>query len=313
MDSQPLKPNTSWYTPVKWSDLVQAASEKPDSAIEEGEVPWSNYKAYAISCLHSEIDGWYSKTLSSGKFQQIEGTKENGYFLDFIRELMLGLADYSDTQEVLAWSVQQEKEIEVIEQSTPIIRLLFGGKAKLQERRQALERYDQQWQFKNKFRQLESSLIKEYENYALAILDNLNSALNSRAKFASKRDLLKPKFRPIYTPTEFEHYCSEWMVFLGFREVKVSKASGDGGVDVFARGAVAQVKFYNTPIGVGPIRELLGASLDFASRPIFFSSMSYTQAALDFADRNGVSLFIVDIFESDLKAVSRDAKDLLAT
>lgn len=306
-----VKPDIKWYKPVTWEELIQAAQSLENDEILSGEVPWVNYKNFAIASLHHEIDEWYRKTLKSGVFQQIDGTKDHGLFLDHIRDLMLGLSEYSDTWTVLAWSVSQEKEISQLEIGNPFINRLLGRDTKSRKKREDLERYDKLWRYKEKFKGLENSLLKEYELYALSTLENLSNAFGAREKAAKRKETLKPVFRPIYTPIEFEHFCSEWMVYLGFKEVRVSKASGDGGVDIFAKGAVAQVKFYNTPIGVSPVRELLGASLDFGAKPFFFSSMSYTQAAIEFADRNGVALLVVDIFKSEINASSVEAQIVL--
>lgn len=302
-----IKPDITWYKPVTWEELIEAARPLSENEIQSGEVPWVNYKNFAVASLHHEIDEWYRKTLKSGVFQQIDGTKDHGTLLDHIRDLMIGLSEYSDTWTVLAWSVSQEREITQLEKGNSLMNRLLGRDKKSQKKREDLERYDKLWRYKEKFRGLENSLLKEYEQYALSTLENLANAFGAREKAARRKESSKPVFRPIYTPIEFEHYCSEWMVYLGFREVRVSKASGDGGVDIFANGAVAQVKFYNTPIGVSPVRELLGASLDFGAKPFFFSSMSYTQAAIEFADRNGVALFVVDIFKSEIKASSVEA------
>lgn len=303
-----IKPDIKWYKPVTWEELIEEAQTLGNDQILSGEVPWVNYKNFAIASLQHEIDEWYRKTLKSGAFQQIDGTKDHGLFLDHIRDLMIGLSEYSDTWTVLAWSVGQEKEITQLERGNSLINRLLGRDTKSRKKREDLERYDKLWRYKEKFRGLESSLLKEYETYALSTLETLGNAFSARQKAAKRQETIKPVFRPIYTPMEFEHYCSEWMAYLGFKEVRVSKASGDGGVDIFAKGAVAQVKFYNTPIGVSPVRELLGASLDFGAKPFFFSSMSYTQAAIEFADRNGIALFVVDIFKSELKASSLEAE-----
>lgn len=304
-------PDTTWYRPVSWEELVSACREVDKSDLQEGEVPWTQYKNFAIASIQSEIDKWYRESLKAARFTQIEGSREHGQFLEHIRGLMLGLSEYSDTFAVLSWAAAEEKEISRLETGNKLINRLFGRNTKSKIKREALEKYDKTWGYKTRFRNLENFLLKEYQRYSLATLENLISVLSSKDKVVNRKASLKPIFRPIYTPIEFEHYCSEWMTYLGFKGVNVSKASGDGGVDIFAIGAVAQVKFYNTPIGVGPVRELLGASLDFRAQPIFFSSMSYTQAAVDFADRNNIALFLVDIFTSEIKPASVEAQKMI--
>lgn len=307
----PLTPSTHWYQPVTWKELVDAAIPLSSEQLKQGTVPWSGYRKFAIDCLRQALDEWYSARSQERVFYQIEGSKENGLFLDLVRELTLGIYEYSETSEVLAWSVNKEAQIAQLRQKIELYQFGLLLERRLANKQLELDTYDEVWGFKKQVRALESALLKEYKKYSLETMSKLISTLNGMAKGSKRAASLKPSFRPVYTPLEFEHLCAEWMSFLGFTGVSVSKASGDGGVDVFANGAIAQVKFYNVPIGVAPIRELVGASLDYHAKPVFFCSMAYTQAAIDFAERNSVALFTVDIFESTLRASSSEASNLL--
>ncbi|MGG7570901.1 restriction endonuclease [Streptomyces sirii] len=79
---------------------------------------------------------------------------------------------------------------------------------------------------------------------------------------------------------------------LGFTDAQVTGAGADGGVDVIARDAIAQVKYYSQPIGVGPVRELRGVA-DSHHHLLFYASGGYTASARQFADEKEVALFSI--------------------
>src|SRR5262249_53021488 len=60
------------------------------------------------------------------------------------------------------------------------------------------------------------------------------------------------------SPIEFEHACAELLRRSGYADVRVTRASGDGGVDVIAskdgRGFAVQCKRYQHTVGPEPVR-----------------------------------------------------------
>lgn len=58
---------------------------------------------------------------------------------------------------------------------------------------------------------------------------------------------------------EFEFYCAELLENNGFQEVKVTKSSGDYGIDILAEKDgityAIQCKCYGTPVGVKAVQE----------------------------------------------------------
>lgn len=96
--------------------------------------------------------------------------------------------------------------------------------------------------------------------------------------------------RAIRTWQDAELAAVDHMRVLGFTDARVTGAGADGGIDVIARDAVAQVKHYSQPIGVGPVRELRGVA-DAHQRLLFYASGGYTAAARQFADDRGIALF----------------------
>jgi hypothetical protein len=104
-----------------------------------------------------------------------------------------------------------------------------------------------------------------------------------------------------------EHLCATWLAHLGEENVKVTRATGDGGVDIVSARCLAQVKNYQGSVGVVPVRELVGVASVDGRFPVFFTSGTYTKAALEFADQANVYLF-----KYDAQAGTLDAKSAIA-
>lgn len=100
------------------------------------------------------------------------------------------------------------------------------------------------------------------------------------------------------------------MRHLGFSDARCTPAGTDGGVDVRSSGAVAQVKAQLTPVGRPELQALYGVARSEGRRPLFFSLMSYTAAALTWADEVGMPLFRFD-HAGMVEPVSVAAEELL--
>ncbi|MGA5060187.1 restriction endonuclease [Streptomyces pseudogriseolus] len=96
--------------------------------------------------------------------------------------------------------------------------------------------------------------------------------------------------RVIRTWQDAELAAVDHMRGLGFADARVTGAGADGGIDVFARDTVAQVKHHSQPIGVGPVRELRGVA-DAHQHLLFYASGGYTAAARQFADERKAALY----------------------
>ena len=97
--------------------------------------------------------------------------------------------------------------------------------------------------------------------------------------------------RTIRSPDDAEQVAAEWMRHLGFGDAQCTGSGADGGVDVRSHGAVAQVKAQLTPVGRPELQSLYGVARSEGRQPLFFSLMSYTAAALTWADEVGMALF----------------------
>ena len=100
--------------------------------------------------------------------------------------------------------------------------------------------------------------------------------------------------RTIRSPDDAEQVAAEWMRHLGFEDARCTGAGTDGGVDVRSREAVAQVKAQLTPVGRPELQALYGVARSEGRQSLFFSLMSYTAAALTWADEVGMPLFRFD-------------------
>lgn len=121
---------------------------------------------------------------------------------------------------------------------------------------------------------------------------------------------LRPAPQPDMTPMEFERYCLAWMVYLGEKDAKQTRYSRDGGYDLYSSKVLAQVKFQTTPVGVSPLRELMGLALARNLSPWFFSVSSYSSVAISESNEYGVALFTVDPLRGHIAFESSAAKNL---
>ena len=116
--------------------------------------------------------------------------------------------------------------------------------------------------------------------------------------------------RTIRSPDDAEQVAAEWMRHLGFEDARCTAAGTDGGVDVRSREAVAQVKAQLTPVGRPELQALYGVARSEGRRPLFFSLMSYTAAAMAWADEVQMALFRFD-HAGAVEAVNLAAERLL--
>lgn len=113
------------------------------------------------------------------------------------------------------------------------------------------------------------------------------------------------------TPLEAEHVAAAIMRdHLGFTDARVTVASGDGGVDVVAKQAVAQVKHWGSQVGRPAIQQLYGArGVDHSKKMVFFCSGGCSRQALAYANEAGVALFTFDAAGS-YEAMNESAKEI---
>lgn len=114
---------------------------------------------------------------------------------------------------------------------------------------------------------------------------------------------------PIATWQQAELLAVAHMTSLGFEDAAATPSGRDGGIDVSARGAVAQVKHYMSgPIGAPAVQQLVGAAVAKQNR-LFYSYSGYTPAAVALAEERDVCLFEYSIY-GEVTPVSTAARVL---
>jgi len=110
-------------------------------------------------------------------------------------------------------------------------------------------------------------------------------------------------FDDLWTPGEFiasprdaEHMATRHLRSLGHSTARTTPTGPDGGVDVIADDALAQVKMEAVQTGRPAVQQLVGAAgRRFAGSLYFYSAAGYTQQAIDYAESEHVSLFTFDV------------------
>ncbi|WP_064257395.1 restriction endonuclease [Rhodococcus sp. HS-D2] len=80
----------------------------------------------------------------------------------------------------------------------------------------------------------------------------------------------------------------------GFLDAVATTGGSDGGVDVRAHDALAQVKWRTNATGRPEVQQLVGARGSGRQTLFFFSKSGYTRQAVEYADTMGVALFVID-------------------
>lgn len=99
----------------------------------------------------------------------------------------------------------------------------------------------------------------------------------------------------IRQPSDAEKAAATWMRYWGWTDAQETGAGTDGGKDVVASDAIAQVKAHMNPIGRPDLQNLYGVSAAEGKQGLFFSLMGYTKQARDWADEVSLPLFRFDL------------------
>lgn len=124
----------------------------------------------------------------------------------------------------------------------------------------------------------------EFENptFGVKSLENNESfVLDSAKKYSSG--------------AEFEHYVAERLKEKGFKNVGVTKASGDFGADIIAecenKKVCFQCKFYHSPVGISAVQEVIGAKKHYkCDYACVITNSTLTDAAKQLALENDVDI-----------------------
>ncbi len=113
---------------------------------------------------------------------------------------------------------------------------------------------------------------------------------------------------PVSSWQQAEALATWHMQKLGFEDAEMTPPGADGGLDVRATNAVAQVKHFAAPIGAPVIQQLRGAAHGQGAA-LFYSLSGYTKAAVEYANDAAVALFTYN--ESGVVEPVNHAADIL--
>lgn len=115
-----------------------------------------------------------------------------------------------------------------------------------------------------------------------------------------------PWLNQVRTWQDAELNAAAWLRAWGYRDARAAMGGPDGGVDVRASGALAQVKFRASQIGRPDLQRLLGAATGTQAQLFFFTGTGYSRHAVEFADQTGIALFTYAL-DGSMTAINRVA------
>jgi hypothetical protein len=95
----------------------------------------------------------------------------------------------------------------------------------------------------------------------------------------------------IQTFWQAERNAAAQMRALGYHDARVTRSGADGGFDVVATRALAQVKFRITRATGPDLKQFAGGARGRKEELWFFDHVGYTRYALEFADEHHILLF----------------------
>ncbi|MGM7696812.1 restriction endonuclease [Microbacterium sp. A84] len=101
-----------------------------------------------------------------------------------------------------------------------------------------------------------------------------------------------------------ERLAAEWMRHLGVLDAKVTRQSGDGGIDVTSTHYLAQVKNYAGNVAIESVRALHGVATAERKRSLFFTSGRMSVESVAFADRAGMALIHYDAVAGSISGLN---------
>ncbi|MFF7975795.1 restriction endonuclease [Streptomyces sp. NPDC007905] len=105
----------------------------------------------------------------------------------------------------------------------------------------------------------------------------------------------RPAERLIRDARDAELAAVDWMRYLGFTDAAATPVGADGGIDVLAERAVAQVKKEGSRTTRPTVQQLHGVATAKQRAALFFSMAGYTPPAITWATQQDVALFQYDL------------------
>lgn len=147
-----------------------------------------------------------------------------------------------------------------------------------------------------------------------SIAQKRHDVLQSRAIEITLRDLSNASLNDLkarlllelgnLSPRGFEHFCTEFLQRLGFREVSVTKSTGDGGIDGFGdfrqgavriKSAFQAKRWTDTPVGRPEIDRFRGAIQGEYDHGVFLTTSRFTEDAQQASVKKGaITILLLD-------------------
>ena len=93
---------------------------------------------------------------------------------------------------------------------------------------------------------------------------------------------------------QVEQDTAAWLRAVGCRQVAMTTAGADGGVDVLTSDWAVQVKHTERRVGRPAVQQIVGAALHVARRPAVVSTSGFTSPAVEYAVEHDVALIRLD-------------------
>jgi TPR repeat protein len=137
-------------------------------------------------------------------------------------------------------------------------------------------------------------LYKKMDNISAALFWFEKAWLKGHKTAKKSLDELKKMPSPQYnlSARDAELVAARWMVYWGYYDAKATPVGPDGGLDVIAGRALAQVKYRNVKTSRTEINEFHGSAEGSGKDELFFSLSGYTQQAIERADEKSIALFV---------------------
>jgi len=137
------------------------------------------------------------------------------------------------------------------------------------------------------------TLYKKSDDISSALYWFEKAYLKGHAKAKQSLDELRRMPSPQYnlSARDAELIAAKWMIYWGYFDAKATPVGPDGGLDVIASRAVAQVKYRSVKTSRTEINEFHGSAEGSDKDELYFSLSGYTQQALDRANEKSIALF----------------------
>ncbi len=93
---------------------------------------------------------------------------------------------------------------------------------------------------------------------------------------------------------QVERDTAAWLRNVGCRQVAMTTAGADGGVDVLTSEWAVQVKHTERRVGRPAVQQIVGAALHVERRPAVVSTSGFTSPAVEYAVEHDVALIRLD-------------------